>query len=286
MPSPTLREAGAALRRAPLLTGLSASMVALALFVVGLFAIATHNLRLALRSVEDRVEVVAYLQENTPASQIDAAVNEMTAYESVANVRFISKASAFDRAREEMPEIGDKAAGLDVNPFPASLEVQLAEGFTSPDEVEKVAELLGNYDFVEVTEYGEVWVGKLHTLRRIGGILAMVVGGAFAIVGALIIGSAIRIAIFARRDEIYIMRLVGARDSFIRRPFILEGAFTGVVGGLLATGLTWSTYRLVSHFLIPLEWVPGAWVVFGIMAGASFGMVASTIAVRRHLREV
>lgn len=286
MPSPTLREAGAAVRRAPLLTGLSAAMVALALFVVGLFATATHNLRLFLRSVEDRVEVVAYLQDHAAPGQIDQAVTELEGHPEIAAVRYVSKERAFELAREEMPEIGAQASGLDINPFPASLEIALAEGYTSPENVGQVAEYAQQYSFVEYTEYGEDWVGKLHSLRRIGGAMASVIGGAFAIVGALIIGTAIRIAIFARRDEIYIMRLVGARDGFIRRPFILEGAFTGAVGGLLATGLTWTIYRAVNHFLVPLAWVPPVWVVSGIAVGTVFGMMASAIAVRRHLREV
>ena len=70
-------------------------------------------------------------------------------------------------------------------------------------------------------------------------------GIAFAVVGALIIGSAIRIALYARREEIFVMRLVGARDSFVRRPFLIEGALTGLLGGVLATVLTYAAYAVV-----------------------------------------
>jgi cell division transport system permease protein len=110
---------------------------------------------------------------------------------------------------------------------------------------------------------------------------------AFAVVAAIIIGTALRIAIFARREEIYIMRLVGARDGFIRRPFLLEGALAGLLGGLLALALTWGTYQLVTRFLFQdVAWIPPLWAGAGLAAGIIFGVASSSLAVRRHLSEV
>lgn len=82
------------------------------------------------------------------------------------------------------------------------------------------------------------------------------------------------------------MRLVGATRGFIRRPFLLEGAFTGVVGGLLAAALTYASFLAVSRLIFPLEWIPLSWMVAGIGAGVVFGLIASALAVRRHLREI
>ncbi|MGH7505381.1 MAG: FtsX-like permease family protein, partial [Longimicrobiales bacterium] len=109
---------------------------------------------------------------------------------------------------------------------------------------------------------------------------------AFAAVAALIIASAIRLAIFARRDEIAVMRLVGATDAFVRRPFVLEGMFTGLLGGALAIGLTYVAYYVLSTSVFELEWLPPHWLVFGLIAGLLFGVAASALAVRHHLREV
>ena len=91
-------------------------------------------------------------------------------------------------------------------------------------------------------------------------VTALILGSAFAAVATLIIGTAIRIAVFARREEIFVMRLVGARDSLIWRPFLLEGAVTGFLGGILAVLLTWGTYQAVFHFLFALDWIPWSWV--------------------------
>ncbi len=281
-----LREALAAFRRAPVLTGLSAAMVGLALYVVGLFGLATYNLRLALTSIEERVEIAVYLRDDARQSEIDLALTELAAIPEVRSVRFISKRDALERARADLPEFGELFADLEVNPLPQSLEVELRPGSRDPVVVERVSESAAVYPFVEEVRYGEEWVDKLFTLRRIGAATTAVLGSAFAVVAALIIGTALRIAIFARRDEIYVMRLVGAKGSFIRRPFLLEGAMAGMLGGLVAWGLTYATYRGVYTYLFEVAWLPGEWIALGLLTGGLFGALSSALAIRRHLREV
>lgn len=281
-----VREAVSAFRRAPLLTGLSAAMVGLALYVVGLFAVAAYNLRLALETVEERVEVVAFIRDGTSRGRIDGARDQLARLSEVAEVRFVSKEEALETARTELPEIGEISSDLEVNPFPASLELVLTEGSRSPRVVEEVAQDVSVLPFVEDVRYGREWVDKLFLLRRIGAVTVAVIGGAFAVVAALIIGTAIRIAVFARRDEIHVMRLVGATHGFIRRPFLLEGGLTGLLGGTLAAALTWASHWAVDRFLFDIRWMPVEWLALGILAGVLFGITASGLAVRRHLGEV
>jgi len=281
-----IREAIAAFRRAPVLMGLSAGMVGLALFVVGLCSLATYNLRIALSAIEERVEVVVYLRDDARQSEIDTLLVELAAFEEVSRVNYVSKRDALERAQRDLPEFGQLFIESEVNPLPQSLEVELRPGNRTPDVVERVAGSARNYPFVEDALYGEEWVDRLFSLRRIGFASTAVLGGAFAMVAALIIGTALRIAIFARRDELYIMRLVGARNSFIRRPFLLEGALAGLAGAVLAVGLTYATYRGVYAYLFEVAWIPGSWIGIGLVAGALFGAASSAVAIRRHLREV
>lgn len=281
-----LREALAAFRRAPLLTGLSSAMVGLALLVVGLFGLAAHNLELALSAIEERVEVVAYLRDDVRQNEIDLAIQELAAVEGVRSVRYVSKRDALDRARADLPEFGELFSDLAVNPLPQSLEIELQPGQRNPLVVERVAGEAMAYAFVEDARYGEEWVDRIFTLRRVGAGATAVLGGTFAAVAALIIATALRIAIFARRDEIYVMRLVGARNGFIRRPFLLEGAMAGLLGALMAWGLTYATYRAVYAYLFEIAWIPQLWVLGGVGAGVLFGVISSGLAVRRHLREI
>ena len=282
----TVRETLIAFKRAPLLTGLSATMVGLALFVVGLFGLATYNVRLYLETLEERVEVVAYLRDDATTAEIVNMEEALATLPDVLGVDFVTKDEALARAYEELPEFSDIFTDLEVNPLPASLEIQLLPRSRTPVMADRIAQQAALYPIVEEVQYGEEWVDKLFTIRHIGAVTTTVLGTAFAVVAAMIIGTAVRIAIFARREEIKIMQLVGARDGFIHRPFLLEGGITGALGGLLAVALTYATFWSVFRYIFEISWIPWAWAAVGISIGIVFGVFASGYAVRKHLLEV
>ncbi|HLU25837.1 MAG TPA: permease-like cell division protein FtsX [Longimicrobiales bacterium] len=279
-----VREALAAFRRAPLLTALSAAMIALSLFVVGLFGVAAYNVQQVVERIEERVEVVAYLRDGAPPDAIRLARAEIESFPEVAAVNYISKEEALEVANRELGELSAVLVDADVNPLPASFEISLRPGHRTPDVVAEVAERLSAYAFVEDVQFGQEWLDKIFVLRRIAGTASTVLGLAFAAVAALIIGAAVRMAIYARRDEIAIMRLVGATPGFIQGPFLLEGFLTGLLGGLLAAPATYGVYHLLSGAVVELQWVPGYWVVCGVVIGAVLGLIASALAVHRHLK--
>ena len=281
----TIREAFIAFKRAPLLTGLSATMVGLALFVVGLFGLATYNVRLYLETLEERVEVVAYLRDDATTAEIALMETALTMLPEVLAVDFVTKTEALEKAYRELPEFNEILTDLEVNPLPASLDIQLRLGSRNPATADRIAQQAALHSIVEEVQYGQEWVEKLFTLRRMGAVTTTVLGTAFAVVAALIIGTAVRIAIFARREEIKIMQLVGARDSFIHRPFLLEGGITGALGGALAVLLTYTVFWSVFHYLFTISWIPWEWAGIGVSSGVVFGVLASGYAVRKHLRE-
>jgi cell division transport system permease protein len=281
-----LREALQALKRAPMLTLLSALMIALSLLVIGLFGLVTHNIQSGLNTLESRVEVVAFLRDNADYNAVRIAQQDIDKLPEVRESRYISRAQALEIAKQELPEFRTIFAGLDRNPLPASLEIALHPGQRGPEVVKRVADRVGAYPFVEQVSYGQDWLGTVFLLRRVAAAASMVLGIAFALVAALIIGTAVRMAIFARRDEILIMRLVGATDAFVRRPFLIEGLGTGLVGGIFAVLATYVIYNFLTPELFKMDWLPDMWV-FGIIAsGTLLGGMASAIAVRRHLREI
>ncbi len=145
----TIREALAGIRRAPFLTTLSAAMVALALLVVGLFTVVSYNLHQALIRVEERVEVVVYLRDDVRNEEVQVADEILRAMPEVAGVRYVSKEEALRVAQEELPEFRQVFVGLDVNPLPASLEVELLPGYRTPDAVERVSGATVDFPFVE-----------------------------------------------------------------------------------------------------------------------------------------
>lgn len=282
----SIREALAAFRRTPVLTLLSAAMIGLSLCVLGIFGVTAQNVREVLNRVESRVEIVAYLRDDATEEEVQLARSQIQALPQVRDVLYVSRAQALEIAKQELSDISSIFSDLDVNPLPASLEISLVPGQKGPDVVTSVAARVSAYPFVEDVRYGREWLDKVYLLRRVAGAAALVVGGAFALVAALIIGSAVRMAIFARRDEIAIMRLVGATNAFIRRPFLFEGLFTGFLGALLALPAVYIIYRVLSDSIFHLDWMPLSWVLSGFLVGGVLGVVASWSAVRQHLQEL
>lgn len=281
----SLREALAAFRRAPLLASVSAAMIALSLFVIGLFGIVAHNIRRTIEGVEARVEVVAYLRDDASSAEIMALRGELTALEPVRQVRYVSREEALQTAREELAEFSTVFGSLESNPLPASLEIHLKPNQKGADVVRSIAQRIAANAAVEEVRYGDEWLDKVFLLRRVAGTATGVLGTGFAAVAVLIIGAAVRLAIFARREEISIMQLVGATNWFIRKPFLLEGLITGLAGGALAALATYLSYSVLTSSIFAVAWIPGWWVSAGILAGGALGAGASWIAVRRHLGE-
>lgn len=279
-----VREAVAGFRRSPLLAGLSVGSIALSLLVIGLFGLLAHNIDRALADVEQRVEVVGYLADDAPTDGIQLAAEEIESFPEVAAVRHVTKVEAMRNASRELPEFSDVFSALESNPLPASLEVELSAGHRNADDARAVAERLRSYSFVAEARYGQEWVQRVDALRQVSGGAAAVLGGGFALVATLLIVTAVRMSIVARRDAIFVMQSVGARESYIRRPFLLEGLTVGLLGGLLALLLTWGVHRAVDAALFSVAWLPEPWLAGGVAAGGLLGMLAAGYAVRKEIR--
>lgn len=284
------REALLSFRRAPLLSALSVTTIAFSLFTVGLFGLVAVNLRQALRGLEERVEIVAYVLRGTPSEAIAVASQDISAFPEVQDVNYVSEEEALQRARTELVEFRDAYRDLQVNPLPASIEVRLREGYRDAASVERVAQRLKGFGFIDDVRYGREWVQKLDYLRNITGLVGLVIGLAFAAVAVVIIGVTIRLTILQRAREISIMRLVGATNWFIRGPFLLEGALKGLLGGLLSLGLCYAGYILFRDksggTLSGLVFFRPEHMALIIVFGVLLGLCGSLVSVGRHLRHV
>lgn len=283
-----LRETFRAFRRAPLLSALSITTIAFSLFVVGLFGLVAVNLSRAIGNVAERVEVVAYLKRGTPTETIELAMSDIEGIPQVESVTHVTEADALARARRELREFQNIFQDLEDNPLPASLEVRLKAQYRNAANAARVAEMLHTFGFVDDVRYGQDWIVQLDRLRYIAGAVSFVIGGAFALVAIIIIGTTIRMAVLQRAREISIMRLVGATNGFVRMPFLLEGLFKGVLGGLVALGLSWSTWALIEAKLPLLRaaFFEPRHAAIGIAAGGVIGLLGSAVSVGRHLKSV
>jgi cell division transport system permease protein len=279
----SLRDAFITFRRTPLLSALSVTTIAFSLFAFGLFGLVALNIREALDRLEDRVELRAFVAEGTPVENVAIAAADIATFPEVMSARTVTQDEALARAKRELGEFRDVFEGA---VLPASIDVRLKPGFRDPASVRSVARRVNTFAFVDDIRYGEEWIQKLYRLRTVAGIAGLMLGLAFASVSVIIIGATIRMAILSRAKEISIMRLVGATDSYIRRPFLLEGFAKGVLGGLLALLLTWVARVLIDRYIIETVFFDQRLALVGLLFGAMIGLVGSAVSVGRHLRAV
>jgi cell division transport system permease protein len=278
-----LRETLIGFRRAPLLSVLSITTIAFSLFAFGLFSLVALNIRNTLRTIESRVEIRAFLTEGASVDSVAKMMESIGSFREVLRVEYVSPDSALERAKRELGEFKDVfEAGF----LPASLDIRMRDGFRDPQTIKTVVDRLRDMPLVEDVRYGEDWIAKLYRIRNIAAAAGVVLGAAFAAVAIIIIGATIRMTVLARTREISIMRMVGATDGFVRRPFLIEGFAKGILGGGLALLLTWFANSLISRTFIKTDFFPPSLAVLGLLGGALIGGLGSALSVGRHLRRV
>jgi len=275
-------------RNAVMSLAATATMVLMLLLLAGFWIIQT-GLLAGLQFTEQKVEVVADLQDNVIASQVEDLKTRVAAMPEVATVTYVSRDQALEIFRERLQEQGqeDLTRYLDSNPLHASLEVKLKDPHVFGD----VVAMLRNEGIVATVQEQQKLVDQVLTitniLRTAGTVVLLIVG----VIALFIIVNTIRLAVVARAEEIEIMRLVGASDAFIRWPFVFEGAFVGLAGSLITLGILAAVADPVSAFMVdffrvlPLQFgsLSRDLIVLILGAGVGLGVIGSWVSVRTYL---
>jgi len=221
-------------RHSPGVNLLAVVTLAATLFLAGLVLLVIANLERQLELQRDNVQLQVYLRDDAEGDVRSALEVEIGAMTGVARVDYVDKDEAVLRYREWARQTVELLDELDTNPLPASLEITLEPGPDAERNGDAVAQSLAGHDAVEEVRFDRDWLHKLEALldlARIGGSgLALMVFAAVIIVMA----SVLRLAVYARRDEIGIMLLVGATPSFVRGPFLIAALGQGIVASGLA----------------------------------------------------
>jgi cell division transport system permease protein len=243
-------EAMASLWRGRRSGALSTATIAVALFVLGSFLITTSNLERLGREWSNSAQLSVYLTDAVSAGERGAIERTLTPGNVVASVQYVSKADALARFKKTFSDLTSTIDGLGENPLPASFEVQLQGGANAVDLL--VAELKQLPGVADV-RYDREWLARLvaaiDVIRLVGGVL----GAMLTLAAALTVANVVRLGLYARRDELDIMELVGAPQAFVKGPFVMEGTLQGGLGAvvaLLALGVVFLALR--GRYLVPL----------------------------------
>ena len=287
----SIREGIANFRRAKFAVFASTSAMSVALVLVGLFALVTFEAQNVSSWLRDRVgEVEVFVDEDASTRQAEALHTRLQTIPAVATTTFVSREEAQKIFAEEF---GEGAEIYDDGPFlPASVRLQLKTSYIHTDSISQMASQIQSFDHVDDVVFDQALLARVQQNVRLVSLAGLVLGAIVILAAIFLVGNTIRLTIYARRLLIRTMKLVGATDAFVRRPFLVEGVLQGLIAGTVASGIVWGLYRLMLRELpdlaISYAFPHAEWALAGgiVVAGVLLGWLGSFFAVRRFNKSV
>ncbi|MBF0118115.1 MAG: ABC transporter permease [Desulfobacterales bacterium] len=218
----------------------------LSILIVSAFLLFLININEVIDSCKKSVRIMAYLDPGFEEVQLEGIKQRIREMDGVSEIIFISKEEALKRLKEQMKRQSSLFENIDTNPLPDSFEVQIAPNFETDEKMEALAQKIEKLPSVQEVEYGRKWVNKFTRVVNIFKITAFVMALFFLLAAIFIMANTIRLLLYSKREEIQIMRLVGATDSFIKWPFYIEGLIMGGIGGIIGISMLFLVFIFIS----------------------------------------
>jgi len=267
--------------------------ITLALLIVSLFLLVFVNLENAADTWSERVQVTVYFDHELEQQELTGFRERITAIPGTAKVGYVSREEALKRFKGRLRGQETLLEGVRSEVMPTSLEISLKKTHRESESIERYVSTLKLIPGITEVQYGEEWVRRFNTFLNFLRLMGALLGGFLVIAVLFIVSNTIKLTIYARRDELEVMSLVGATRFFIKAPFLIEGVIQGGAGALLAVGLLVGLYEGFLHnagsFLtfnpatsglsfLPLEYVLGL-----LLAGVMLGFIGSLSSLKRFI---
>ncbi len=273
----------------------SFSILMVSLLLVSCTALLMVNANIIMGNIENTNEIAIYLEEGVSDTQIAHIRDVLDNNSDITEIEHITKEQALEDFRADMAEQAELLDYLDENPMPETFMVRVDD----LTKIRHIVNVISEIEGVEKVKAPYDFAGVLINIRNTFSVIAGAVLIALVIVSIVIVSNAIRTSVYSRRNEINIMKYVGATNGFIKAPFFVEGMFIGILAGIAAWGLTWLIYDSVYSLfgddltlwqmfgvfnLIPFEEI--RWIVLAIncAAGALLGAIGTVISTGKHLK--
>ncbi len=272
----------------------SVLIIGFSFLVIGIFLALSNNLTYLGQRLSNNLAISFFLENNLKAPELESIKAQILASELVDQVTFVSSEDALNRFRANFPELREILDNLKSNPFPPSYEVKLKEKVLSLQAIVYFMEKIKGLKGVVDVQFNQEWVEKMDSLSRIVQAVGFFLGGILILASFFIISNVVRLNVFARKNEIEILRLVGATNTFIRIPFLVEGFVLGFLGSLISMTILYILVKVFPVYigsslgaarelftLRPLTLEQAIWLVAG---GVVTGTLGSVTSVSRFLR--
>lgn len=272
--------------------------IAICLFMLGLFYALLTNFQHIMYNVESSVGLTVFFDEGIDVKEIDVLGGKIRAYDGVQSVTYISPAEAWKRFREDMYQGSEDLADTfgDENPLQdsASFEVTL----TRVSKQKDVAKYIRGLEGIRKVNGSSSVAKSLNSANLLVAYISATIIVLLLLVSVFLISNAVATGIRVRKDEIAIIKMIGATDSFIRAPFLVEGLVIGLVGAIIPIIILWVLYERVISFVVEHFSALSQWLTFvdqteefttlipvSLLVGVGIGFIGSALSVRKHLRD-
>lgn len=269
-------------------------IIAFTLLVPGIFNYISFNLDRYISRLSENIEAIFYLRDGGNSADIEKMLQRIQGNLLVKEVGFTSKDRAQLKFTQEFPELQYILAEFSDSPFPASINVKFSTDARNVVQIESFIRDIEKSSIIESVQLNLDWARKIAMIKKFASFAGFFLSSILLIVSIFIIFNVVKINIFYRRDEINILRLVGATDWYIKTPFLLEGLILGFLGGLLAGGLLLVTIRVFPVYakfifnivkqLIDFRQLPLRIFWEMVITGSAIGLFSSFISLRRFIK--
>jgi cell division transport system permease protein len=217
--------------------------------ILGVFFSLSNNLQHIADQTSENMMVVFFVSADSTPAELNVIEQRIQSSPYVIRVNRVSSEQARERFEKNFPELREILENLGTNPFPPSFEATLQKKAYMSSEILGFIEDIKNTRGVQEVQFNRDWVQKMQSLSRLARAIGFFLGGILILASFFIISNVIRLNVFARKGEIEILRFVGATNTFIRLPFLLEGITLGILGSILSLGLLFLLVKLFPLYL-------------------------------------
>jgi cell division transport system permease protein len=269
-------------------------IIAFTLLIFGIFNYITHGLETFSEGFAKNIKAIFYFHENVQQEEVDLLINKLKESILVKDVAYTSRNQAETGFARQFPELKYVLSEFKESPFPASIEVEFKPEYQLGTKVISFIEDIEKLSVIESKQINIDWAKKIIAFKRFISVVGLFLSLILILVSAFIIFNVIKISIFYRKDEINVLKLVGATDWYIKFPFVIEGALLGFFGSLLAGGLLFITIKLFPIYatfvfdmvkgMIDFSTIPSGIFIRLIILGTVIGLFSSYICTRQFLK--
>lgn len=224
----------------------SIASIAVSFVIIGIFILVIQHFNALIAEWQEQFQVSVFLDDQITPLQLDMLKRRIENEAAVKAFTLTSKEEALTNFRRELKGQESLIEGLGDNPLPASFQLKIREEYQSLEALRGLSAFLSRLEGVEDIQYGQEWVERMTRAERLIRLLGAIIGSVLTLGSAMIVSNTIRLAVYARAQEIEIMHLVGATKAYIRAPFLVEGMLQGSLGAALALGVLFAAYRFVA----------------------------------------